>query len=292
MAKAKVKYFCTSCGDDKAVSNFYMSHSKLYEANDKRFPVCKDCMITFYEELVNHYASERLALYHFCLTFNIYFEENLMESAYAQASTTNSSLVRIYMQKVGSLMQYKGKTSLDGEHLTLEGAKKDFTMDDIQVEGEYVPPVITSEIIRRWGSDYTNEEYILLETYYQEFIESYQHDTPAEKLIFRNICKTILESERARKTNNFTAFEKLNASISKLMTDGGIKPIQTVSVTDDDNATWGKWIAIIENERPIPTVSDEFKDVDKIGKYIDKWFTKQMKRVLGLEKKESYISDN
>ena len=268
-----------------------MSHSPLYEKNDKRFPLCKECMVSYYENLVNHYTDERLALYHFCMSFNIFFKEDLMESAYAQASSMNSTLVKIYMQKVGSLTQYKGKTSLDGEHLTLDGAKKEFTKEDIQIEDTYEPPPITSEVIRRWGTGYSSEEYIILETNYQDFIGSYQHDTPAEKLIFKNICKTILESERARKTNNFAAFEKLNNSISKMMADANIKPIQTASVTDDDNATWGKWIATIENERPIPEMSEHF-DADGISKYIEKWFTKQMKRVFGLEPKDCYDNEN
>ena len=70
--------------------------------------------------------------------------------------------------------------------------------------------------------------------------------------------------------------------VSKLMTDGNIKPIQEASIAEDDTATWGKWINLIEQERPIGEASEQFKDVDKISSYITKWFTRQMQRVFDL----------
>ena len=290
--KKPSKMKCLGCQEEKAGVNFYVAQSPLYKNNDGKFIWCKECMIAHYDSLVAAYGDERLALYHYCMNFDILFNENLMESAYSQAVTNNSTLVRIYMQKIASLMQYKGKTSKDGQHLELtniEQEKTKYKAPELVVDDEeYVAPIITVEVIRRWGNGYTNDEYNLLEQNYQDFINAYQHDTPAEQIIFKNICKTMLESERARISGNFTAFEKLNASISKMMGDANIKPKDVAGSNENETSTWGTWIARIENERPIPQVADEFKDVDKLGHYINKWFTTQMKRVFELESRDCY----
>lgn len=296
MAKeTKKKYFCTCCGEHKTITEFYMSHSKLYEKNDKRFNICKQCMWDWYDELVSHFSDEKTALFFFCTNFNVIFLKDLVDSAYYQASNMNSTLLKIYMQKVGSLVQYKGKTTLDGDFYNISGPSEEsesISVDVDEDDEEYTPPKVTTEIIRRWGSGYTTEEYITLETNYNQFLEAYQHDTPAELLIFKNISKTILESDKARKVGNFSAFEKLNASVSKLLGDANIKPVQTSTIANDDNSCWGVWINRIENERPIGEPEESLKDVDKLGKYIEKWFTRQMKRVMGLEGVNCYDNEN
>ena len=125
-------------------------------------------------------------------------------------------------------------------------------------------------------------EFIFLENKYKEFTDVYECRTPAQRLIFEQIAKCLLRGEKALKKDNDAAFEKMNNMVSKLMTDGNIKPIQEASVAEDDTATWGKWINLIEQERPIGEASEQFKDVDKITSYITKWFTRQMQRVFDL----------
>ena len=134
----------------------------------------------------------------------------------------------------------------------------------------------------RWGASLPTEDYIFLESKYKEFTDVYECRTPAQRLIFEQIAKCLLRGEKALKKDNDVAFEKMNNMVSKLMTDGNIKPIQEASVAEDDTATWGKWINLIEQERPIGEPCEQFKDVDNIFKYITKWFTRQMQRVFDL----------
>ena len=144
----------------------------------------------------------------------------------------------------------------------------------------------------RWGTSLPLEEYMFLENKYKEFTDVYECRTPAQRLIFEQIAKCLLRGEKALKKDNDVAFEKMNNMVSKLMTDGNIKPIQEASIAEDDTATWGKWINLIEQERPIGDPIDQFKDVDKISTYITKWFTRQMQRVFDLSTGEDNDNEN
>lgn len=287
-SKANLKAKCTSCGEEKAkATGYYVSHSSLYRNNDGKHTICKDCIIEKYNDLVKLYSDEKMALYHLCLMLDIYYNNDLCDSAYIQAMSNGSgNLAKIYFQKVNSLYQYKGKSSIDSERFRGEfGAlptNESNSDEEILELEEDLGIVVDTAIIRRWGSGMTHDDYVFLETTYLEFTDSYECRTPAQRLIFRQIAKCLLEGEKARKTGNTSAFEKMNSMVSKLMTDGNIKPIQEASVAEDDTASWGKWINLIEQERPIGEASEQFKDVDKIGSYITTWFTRQMQRVLDL----------
>lgn len=284
---------CTCCGKEKPpTTGFYLSHSVLYKHNDGRMSVCKDCLFERYQMFKSFYNDEVKALYHLCMGLDIYFSVDLVDKSYLQSNVANDeySLLRNYIKNVNSLHQYKGKTSLDSDHLIMnEKAIKEIE-DKYKVEKEQILEntklnediAKNKDILERWGLGRPVEEYVFLENIYKEFTDVYESRTPAQKLIFKNIAKSTLEGDKALRSNNPNVFEKMNNVVSKLMTDGNIKPIQEASVAEDDTATWGKWINLIEQERPIGEASEQFKDVDKISSYITQWFTKQMQRVFDL----------
>ena len=51
-----------------------------------------------------------------------------------------------------------------------------------------------------------------------------------------------------------------------------MQPKQNAGDTTADNQTFGTLIDKWENERPLPEIDEELKDVDKIGLYIDTFF--------------------
>lgn len=283
------KLVCTKCGKEKTtIRNFYQSHSQIYEYN--RIPVCKDCILERYEVLKQKYKDEIKAVYHICMNFDIYFNRDLITSCYSQMANDGiDNLLKTYFSKVNSLKQYKELTSLDSdsfeEDVTQQvvvevesGSKK--AEEAKSTEQEFV---VTSEMIGRWGRNVTSEEdYFFLETTYNEFTSVYDARTPAQKLIFRQIAKSLLQGEKALKEGNISGFEKMNNLVSKLMGDNNIKPIQEANLAEDDSQGWGVWVNRVETERPVGEACEQFKDVDKISSYITKWFTKQMQRVFDL----------
>ena len=280
---ATAKRICTACGETKKSNmDFYLSRSKLYKFNDARMPICKECLSNLFKELNAKYSDEIKALYHLCMLFDIYFSKELVE----KSSSSNNygeedNLLKTYMKNINSLRQYKFESSMSSDCIVLDDSLIIDKDKEVKIN-KNTPFEVTSDMEIRWGASLPLEDYIFLESKYKEFTDVYECRTPAQRLIFEQIAKCLLRGEKALKKDNDVAFEKMNNMVSKLMTDGNIKPIQEASVAEDDTATWGKWINLIEQERPIGEAAEQFKDVDKISSYITKWFTRQMQRVFDL----------
>lgn len=274
---------CTACGEDKRPAiDFYLSRSKLYKFNDGRMPICKECLSSLFKELNAKYSDEVKALYHLCMLFDIYFDRDLVEKSSANNNFSDEdNLLKSYMKNVNSLNQYKFKDSMSSDCIVLDDSLLENKKEEIEINNKTLFEV-TDKMEIRWGASLPVEDYMFLESKYKEFTDVYECRTPAQRLIFEQIAKCLLRGEKALKKDNDVAFEKMNNMVSKLMTDGNIKPIQEASVAEDDTATWGKWINLIEQERPIGEPCEQFKDVDKISTYITKWFTRQMQRVFDL----------
>ena len=283
---AKSKKICTACGEEKAPNaGFYLSRSKLYKFNDGRMPICKECLSKLFKELQAKYSDEVKALYHLCMLFDIYFDKDLVtKSSNMENFSDEDNLLKSYMKNVNSLNQYKFKDSMSSDCIVLDDSLIKKEKENIEEDNvvEEVSFQVDNKMKTRWGASLPVEDYMFLENKYKEFTDVYECRTPAQRLIFEQIAKCLLRGEKALKKDNDVAFEKMNNMVSKLMTDGNIKPIQEASVAEDDTATWGKWINLIEQERPIGEPCEQFKDVDKISTYITKWFTRQMQRVFDL----------
>ena len=283
---AKSKKICTACGEEKAPNaGFYLSRSKLYKFNDGRMPICKECLSKLFKELQAKYSDEVKALYHLCMLFDIYFDKDLVtKSSNMENFSDEDNLLKSYMKNVNSLNQYKFKDSMSSDCIVLDDSLINIEKDEVEEDSviEEISFQVDNKMKTRWGASLPVEDYMFLENKYKEFTDVYECRTPAQRLIFEQIAKCLLRGEKALKKDNDVAFEKMNNMVSKLMTDGNIKPIQEASVAEDDTATWGKWINLIEQERPIGEPCEQFKDVDKISTYITKWFTRQMQRVFDL----------
>ena len=277
---------CSCCGSLKStVTGYYISYSPMFASNEKRMNICKDCVIDIYERYVDFYGDEVKALYRITLLFDGYFSSSLVEVLMAQAKKTNTSLVRVYFQKVNSMPQFKGKTSLDSEVMSLEDGSiysdisSNENTNDIEVEDDFM---VTSEMVRRWGRGLPKDDYAYLEEKYQELVAVYDHRNPVQRMLYENISRTQLEAEKSRRSGNLQMYEKMMSTLSKLMGDGNIKPVQENSVSDDE-ASFGLFIKKIEDEEPIPEPLDEFKDIDGFRKYINEWFVKPFARIFDLD---------
>ena len=280
---AIAKRVCTACGEAKKPNiDFYLSRSKLYKFNDARMPICKECLSNLFKELNAKYSDETKALYHLCMLFDIYFSKELVEKSNSNNNySEEDNLLKTYMKNINSLRQYKFESSMSSDCIVLDDSLIKYEEKEVKIN-KNTPFEVTSDMEIRWGASLPLEDYVFLESKYKEFTDVYECRTPAQRLIFEQIAKCLLRGEKALKKDNDVAFEKMNNMVSKLMTDGNIKPIQEASVAEDDTATWGKWINLIEQERPIGEAAEQFKDVDKISSYITKWFTRQMQRVFDL----------
>lgn len=277
---------CTACGEDKRPAiDFYLSRSKLYKFNDGRMPICKECLSSLFKELNAKYSDEVKALYHLCMLFDIYFDRDLVEKSSANNNFSDEdNLLKSYMKNVNSLNQYKFKDSMSSDCIVLDDSlleNKKEEVEDIYEEREMTPE-LKKLCLKRWGSGYSDEDYIYLEDNYAEFYEAYAHDTPAERMLLMNITKTLLEGEKSRKSGDKKGYENMLKLVSSMLTDAAIKPSQKKTMGDEVGECFGVFIENLEKNEPVNEAIDDFADVDNIGKLIDRQFVKNFAKVFGL----------
>ena len=284
MASRKV---CTACGEEKAPNTgFYLSRSKLYKFNDGRMPICKECLSKLFKELQAKYSDEVKALYHLCMLFDIYFDKDLVaKSSNMEKFSSDDNLLKSYMKNVNSLNQYKFKDSMSSDCIVLDDnlikEEKENIEEDIYEEREMTPE-LKKLCLKRWGSGYSDEDYLYLEDNYAEFYEAYAHDTPAERMLLMNITKTLLEGEKSRKSGDKKGYENMLKLVSSMLTDAAIKPSQKKTMGDEVGECFGVFIEKKKKNEPVNEAIDEFADVDNIGKLIDRQFVKNFAKVFGL----------
>ena len=277
---------CTAGGEDKRPAiDFYLSRSKLYKFNDGRMPICKECLSSLFKELNAKYSDEVKALYHLCMLFDIYFDRDLVEKSSANNNFSDEdNLLKSYMKNVNSLNQYKFKDSMSSDCIVLDDSlleNKKEEVEDIYEEREMTPE-LKKLCLKRWGSGYSDEDYIYLEDNYAEFYEAYAHDTPAERMLLMNITKTLLEGEKSRKSGDKKGYENMLKLVSSMLTDAAIKPSQKKTMGDEVGECFGVFIENLEKNEPVNEAIDDFADVDNIGKLIDRQFVKNFAKVFGL----------
>ena len=68
-----------------------------------------------------------------------------------------------------------------------------------------------------------------------------------------------------------------------MLDSGKLQPKQNSGDTTADNQTFGTLIDKWENERPLPEIDEELRDVDKIGIYLDVFFKGHLAKMMGLK---------
>ena len=277
---------CTACGEDKRPAiDFYLSRSKLYKFNDGRMPICKECLSSLFKELNAKYSDEVKALYHLCMLFDIYFERDLVEKSSANNNFSDEdNLLKSYMKNVNSLNQYKFKDSMSSDCVVLDDSLLENKKEEVEdiYEERKMTPELKKLCLKRWGSGYSDEDYIYLEDNYAEFYEAYAHDTPAERMLLMNITKTLLEGEKSRKSGDKKGYENMLKLVSSMLTDAAIKPSQKKTMGDEVGECFGVFIENLEKNEPVNEAIDDFADVDGIGKYIDRQFVRNFAKIFGL----------
>lgn len=167
--------------------------------------------------------------------------------------------------------------------------KKKFIDSEFEIDIEYDSSSEDIKIIqktlkkakKRFGSGYSNEDLMFLENEYQDWITRYPCENKSQELLFKRICFKELEIDKAQKDGKDT--KELDATLQNLMGSLNIKPSQKTSNTLTDNLTFGQLIDKWEQDKPIPEPEEEFRDVDKIGLYIDVFFKGHLSKMMGLK---------
>lgn len=296
--KEKKTYTCIGCGEEQEIKEYYRSNSPLYE-DIGHLPTCITCLVkvynTYLDKYNDKYADEdnnnlKMALYAMCRMLNLLFDNTLFMGVKKLSEKKGTNILQLYLSKLSSLPQYRGKTFDDSVFLD----EKDdidinnFISNDEEDEEEII---VTKAMINKWGRSLKPEDYKFLEGVYESLIAIYDHKTPIQIMLYEDIARTRLAAQSALRSSNMQIYDKMMSTLSKIMQDASIKPAQENAANSEGLSTWGQWIKKIEETEPIPEATEEFKDVDGIMKYIFRWFTKHFYKILGVDNGDEFDID-
>ena len=132
-----------------------------------------------------------------------------------------------------------------------------------------------------FGSGFTDEDYKYLKREYDDWTARHECNTKAQEEVFKRICFKQLEILKATRRGEET--KNLDATFQNLLDTAKLQPKQNSGEATADNQTLGTLIDKWENERPLPEIDEELRDVDKIGRYIDIFFKGHLAKMMGLK---------
>lgn len=281
--KNEITYICQCCGEDLKETEYSKSASFLNQRTG-RLPYCKGCCSELFDRLLVEQQDEMKALYKFCMMLDVYFDKDLVNTLLANKTTT-ANLGNRYMNKMG-LVQYRNKTFSDTKCFinvfsVTEDNLEELMYIDTEKEKEnalkQAKNKVTPEMITRWGVGYEYDEYLFLEERYQTCLNTYVNDNPASIWDYQEMCINYLELRKNR--GNPAAQKNYQEMIDKIQKGCKMK-IAQLDNSEDEDASFGRFIDRIEMYEPCDKRLPFFEDIDKIRKYIKRFFVLPFAREL------------
>ena len=290
--------YCYKCGKafSKKKGYFYVNHSQLYRGLGY-LSICKECVEAIYEGyLVRNKGDQKKSLRQLCRKLDLYWSESLYESSVAKS--TSRTLVSTYIQKLGTIQYYINKcyddTLLEEDKLGRKPEDEQPQEVERTVHIESVEHLdIPDDVKNFWGPGYTPEMYMQLEQrrqYWMSRLSNAERIDIGTEALIRQICSLEIDINRDR-----TAGKSIDKSVNALNTlikTANLNPTQPKEDIDAsvNNTPLGVWIYKFENERPLPEIDEDMKDVNKVKKYIFTWMGHICKMV-GLKNYYSKLYD-
>ena len=271
---------CPVCGNAmKADDAFYLDRTNQYIA--QRFPICKRCIQKMVEQRktdkepaneTKESVMKVLQMLDLPYLDDIY-EKCVKGAAEGIKERNRRSPFSSYIVIILSLHQYINKHWCDSE----------FPPDYLDKDQEEINENSRTlkQAKKRFGDGYSNNDLMFLETEYQDWIKRYACENKAQEILFKRICFKELEIEKAQRSGKDT--KELDKTLQDLMGSMSLKPNQNNSNALTEAKTFGQLIQKWESEKPIPDPDEDFKDVNKIGLYIDVFFKGHLSRMMGLK---------
>ena len=264
-------------------NEFISTYEGFY--TDKRyatgyFPECKKCVKAQVEQRINSRQEpnetvesvQRMLLKMDLPYIDSLYKAQVKNVADASSEKNRHSAFAQYIVAIKSLPQYNSKTWSDSEFALDDDTSPDYEQKEVKK---------TIRAGRKRFGNYPNEDLMFLENEYQDWTTRYACESKAQELLFKRICFKQLEIDKAQKSGRET--KDMDKTLQELMSSLSVKPSQKNSNALTESMTFGQLIDKWEQEKPIPEPDEEFKDVDKIGLYIDVFFKGHLSKMMGLK---------
>jgi hypothetical protein len=249
MASTKRSKICQVCSVKKPMAKFYNSNSKF--CPDGKMNICKDCLKNMIDVNDDNTVISVLRQ----------IDKPWVPEVWQKAKESNNNPLGEYIKMMNSLPQYRDLTWED----TDTNVKSSQPATTPVVVGT-IPELnftVTPEMIKRWGTGYTPEEYMYLENMWEEMHNSYQIETASHKDYTKKICKISLQIDKADRANDTKLLTQLIQAYDKLMHSAKFTAVQRTAADRTGGLnSFGEWFALAEKEGFIPRYhTDEPQDI-------------------------------
>lgn len=208
---------CNGCQKDKLINDFYTSTSIMF--SDGRVPLCKKCLKDMIDE--NDVDSVKTTLQR--------IDKPFIAKVWKSAEESDNDTVGIYFRMINSLHQYKNASWADSD---FEGENETdiykHKFDDVDNVDEIITEngtiKLNKEIAMKFGSGYTNREYLSMEKFYNDMTMTHDINTPQLKKQLVILCQLQTWMDRSLQQGNDTAFKNYNDRYEKVLDSSGFKP--------------------------------------------------------------------
>lgn len=282
MPKSVEKRVCCTCGEPQKLSNYYKSYSEFYI--DSLLPICKDCFAHKFGEYAKTYKSNKMAMQRMCMTFDIYFNEDMFDSC----DTNNETVVGNYFRKL-NMKQNRGKTfensieegafDLSGDRKRVKGKRVAFVDEYDNVQEETADEKIDPKDIEKWGIGYDAADYVTLNSHFKYLKNANPNCDSNQEIFVTNLCYIYMKQMKSLRDGDTKAFTDLAGLYMKTFKEAGLKTVKDTSESKDFIA--GVSIATIEKYTPAEFYKDQklYRDYDGIGGIIKRFFTRPLKNL-------------
>ena len=292
------KFRCCMCGNEWTVQkgNFLSGgKSPLWKANGGYLPFCKTCCETLMASMISFYGgNEEHALRHVCRIFDWYYDEAASAMTLVQVHSGNSR-INIYPSKMCTR-----QVALHGETY-LDTVRDDYENEVIMKaaaasavkSSEENPFEVTKDMLRRWSTGMSPQEYEFLENEYTDWNNKVEVKTKSQEELIKAICLAQLNVRRAQATGNGKSVAESMKALTDLMTNCNLTPRQASEIANSSSTQMclGQLIKKIEDEEPFPEANDEFKDPDGIRRYLSAFFFGHLAKALHIKNDSQKIYD-
>ena len=284
MADANKTYYCKTCGRTMDTDQFYTSNRLDRYPDDGKLNECKKCLtrhvdnwdpktyLWILEEINVPYIKEE-------------WDGLLERYGKNPAKLTGMTILGRYLSKM-KLNQYKNYTWDDTERLKAEReahkrdvmARQGYTGEEIEqaiaadmtpekpaelLKEEAPPPIdafepvgfeddLTEEdktyLAIKWGKTYKPYEWVQLEKYYQEMMQSFDIQTPSHEDYLKLICKTSIKAHQLIDLGDIEGFQKMSKVYDALMKSAKFTAVQNKAETGEFVNSISELVLLCEKE--------------------------------------------
>lgn len=283
---ADTTYYCKTCGRTMDASQFYTSTRLDKYPNNGKLLECKKCItrhVNNWDPKTYLWILEEINVPYIKEEWDTLLERYSTKNP---EKLTGMTILGRYLSKM-KLNQYSGYTWADNDRIKAEMEEKKrlalsnsgFNEEEIQsaLEVDYTPAKPetitqaeeTAEVINpfepigyedtlteedktylsiKWGKVYKPYEWVQLEKYYQEMMQSFDIQTPSHEDYLKLICKTSLKAHQLIDLGDIEGFQKMSKVYDALMKSAKFTAVQNKAESGEYINSISELVLLCEKE--------------------------------------------